>query len=32
MQDSTLKEGKILIIDDERANVRFLEIVLQQAG
>ena len=32
MPDSILKEGKILIIDDERANVRFLEIVLQQAG
>jgi DNA-binding response OmpR family regulator len=32
MQDSILKEGKILIIDDERANVRFLEIVLEQAG
>jgi CheY-like chemotaxis protein len=32
MPDSILKEAKILIIDDERANVRFLEIVLQQAG
>jgi CheY-like chemotaxis protein len=32
MQDSILREGKILIIDDERANVRFLEIVLEQAG
>lgn len=32
MLDSILKEAKILIIDDERANVRFLEIVLQQAG
>ena len=32
MLDSVLKEGKILIVDDERANVRFLEIVLEQAG
>ena len=32
MQHSVIKEGRILIIDDERANVRFLEIVLQQAG
>lgn len=32
MPNSILKEGKILIIDDERANVRFLEIVLEQAG
>ena len=32
MQNDILKEGKILIIDDERANVRFLEIVLEQAG
>ena len=32
MPDTLLKEAKILIVDDERANVRFLEIVLQQAG
>ena len=32
MPNDILKEGKILIIDDERANVRFLELVLQQAG
>ena len=32
MTDNILKEAKILIIDDERANVRFIEIVLQQAG
>src|SRR4051794_21992030 len=32
MPDKILKEAKILIVDDERANVRFLEIVLQQAG
>ena len=32
MSDSILKQGRILIVDDERANVRFLEIVLQQAG
>jgi len=32
MPNSILKEAKILIVDDERANVRFLEIVLQQAG
>ena len=30
--NSILEEAKILIIDDERANVRFLEIVLEQAG
>lgn len=32
MPRSFLKEGKILIVDDERANVRFLEIVLERAG
>lgn len=26
------QQGKILIVDDEKANVRFLEIILQQAG
>lgn len=26
------QHGKILIVDDEKANVRFLEIILQQAG
>jgi CheY-like chemotaxis protein len=32
MLNDILKEGKILIVDDERANIRFLEIVLEQAG
>lgn len=32
MSDNILKEAKILVLDDERANVRFLEIILQQAG
>jgi CheY-like chemotaxis protein len=32
MSDNILKEAKILIVDDERANVRFIEIVLHQAG
>lgn len=32
MPQSILKKAKILIVDDERANVRFLEIVLQHAG
>lgn len=30
--ETTCKHGKILIVDDEMANVRFLEILLQQAG
>lgn len=32
MTEDTLKQGKILIVDDEKANVRLLEIILQQAG
>ncbi len=32
MFDTILKDAKILIVDDEPANVRFLEIVLQEAG
>ncbi len=32
MPDRILKQGRILIVDDEQANVRFLEIVLEQAG
>ncbi len=32
MPETILKQGKILIVDDEKANVRFLEIILQQAG
>ncbi|HEX8465239.1 MAG TPA: HD domain-containing phosphohydrolase [Abditibacterium sp.] len=27
-----IQQGKILIVDDEKANVRLLEIILQQAG
>ncbi|PQV63335.1 response regulator receiver modulated metal dependent phosphohydrolase [Abditibacterium utsteinense] len=30
--EAICKQGKILIVDDEMANVRFLEILLQQAG
>jgi len=30
--ETVLKQGKILIVDDEKANIRFLEIILQQAG
>jgi len=32
MSENILKQGKILIVDDEKANIRFLEIILQQAG
>jgi two-component system NarL family sensor kinase len=32
MPEKTVKEGKILIVDDEKANVRLLEIILQRAG
>ncbi len=32
MTKTILQQGKILIVDDEKANVRFLEIILQQAG
>jgi putative two-component system response regulator len=32
MSETVLKQGKILIVDDEKANVRLLEIILQQAG
>lgn len=32
MPQTVLKQGKILIIDDEKANIRLLEIILQQAG
>ena len=32
MPEAVLKQGKILIVDDEKANIRFLEVILQQAG
>ena len=32
MTEFILKQGKILIVDDEKANVRLLEVILQQAG
>ncbi len=32
MSETIVKQGKILIIDDEAANVRFLEMILQRAG
>jgi len=32
MPEKTLHQAVILVIDDEKANVRFLEIILQQAG
>ena len=32
MPERTVKLGKILIIDDEKANVRLLEIILERAG
>ena len=32
MPDSSLKQSTILIVDDEKANVRLLEMVLAQAG
>ena len=32
MPKTVLTQGKILIVDDEKANVRFLEIILEEAG
>lgn len=32
MPERVLKQGKILIVDDERANIRLLEIILGQNG
>ena len=32
MSKTVLNQAKILIVDDEKANVRLLEIILQQAG
>lgn len=32
MSGAVLRQAKILIVDDEKANVRLLEIILQQAG
>ena len=32
MSKTIVRQGKILIVDDEKANIRFLEIVLQKAG
>lgn len=32
MPDPDLKQGIIFIVDDEKANIRFLEIILQQVG
>src|SRR4028119_875156 len=32
MSETVLKQGKILIVDDEKANIRLLEIFLQVAG
>lgn len=32
MPETMLKQARILIIDDEKANIRFLEIILQRAG
>lgn len=32
ISETMLKRGKIFIVDDEKANIRFLEIILQQAG
>ena len=32
MPKTILKQAKILIVDDEKANIRFLEVILQQAG
>jgi putative two-component system response regulator len=31
LETNILKQAKVLIVDDEKANIRFLEIVLQQA-
>lgn len=32
ISETALKNAKILIVDDEKANIRLLEVVLQQAG
>lgn len=32
LEINILQDAKVLIVDDEKANIRFLEIVLQQAG
>ncbi len=32
MPERILRQGKILIVDDEKANIRLLEIILQQNG
>ncbi len=32
MPKSRLKQAKILIVDDEKANIRFLEVILERAG
>ena len=32
MPESIVKQGKILIIDDEKANIRVLEMILEDAG
>ncbi len=32
MPEAIVKQGKILIVDDEKANIRFLEVILQEAG
>src|SRR5688572_29742542 len=32
MPETILKQGKILIVDDEKANVRLLEFTLEDAG
>jgi putative two-component system response regulator len=32
ISQTILKQGNILIVDDEKANIRFLEIILQRAG
>ena len=32
MPETILQQGKILIVDDEKVNVRLLEVILHQAG
>ncbi|MDQ2807366.1 MAG: response regulator, partial [Chloroflexota bacterium] len=32
MQNAFVQDAKILIIDDQPANVRYLEMILEQAG
>jgi CheY-like chemotaxis protein len=32
MTMTTLTQAKILLVDDEKANIRFLEVILQEAG